>query len=167
MLLQNVAMKPTNQLGTLLRDLIDRLDGDVEQRYRDDGLDYRPRFTPAVRALDRLGPASIAAIARQAGMRHSAVSQTIAQMQRQGLVAYAPGSDGRERIVAPTPTLTAILPRLARHWAATNAAAAALEAELPYPLAETLLAAAEALDRHSFADRIGAFFDPEIPDAAE
>jgi DNA-binding MarR family transcriptional regulator len=106
-----------------------------------------------VRALSMLGPASIAAIARQVGMRHSATSQTVAQMQRQRLVKLIPGPDGRERIVSPTPALMAILPQLEQHWAATNAAAAALEAELPHPLAATLHAAVEALDRRSFAER--------------
>ncbi|MEY2504691.1 MAG: hypothetical protein QOG27_971, partial [Verrucomicrobiota bacterium] len=150
-------MTPSDRLGTLLRNLIDRLDGDVEQRYRDDGLDYRPRFTPVLRALLALGPASITTIARQVGMRHSAISQTVAQMQRQGMVKLAPGPDGRERIVAPTRALNAILPRLERHWAATNAAAAELEAELSHPLAATLHAAVEALDRRSFAERARAF----------
>ncbi|MDB5443656.1 MAG: hypothetical protein JWP86_1132 [Phenylobacterium sp.] len=160
-------MEPPDRLGTRLRNLIDRLDGDVERRYRDDGLDFRPRFTPVVRALSALGPASIATIARHEGMRHSAVSQTVAQMQRQGLVKLAPGADARERIVALTPALTEILPRIERHWAATSAAAAGLEAELPHPLAATLQAAIEALDRRSFAERARFHFVTETPDAAD
>lgn len=142
-----------DSLGTLLRNLIDRLDTDVERRYRDDGLDYRPRFTPVVRALYALGPASIAAIAAHIGMRHSAVSQTIAQMERQKLVHYQAGSDARTRMVVPTELLDAMLPRLEQHWAATRAAAQSLEADLPHPLAATLVAAIEALDEQSFADR--------------
>ena len=88
-------------------------------------------------------------------------------MQRQGMVRLAPGPDGRERIVAPTRALNAILPRLEQHWAATNAAAAELEAELPHPLAATLHAAVEALDRRSFAERARATFVPEAPGATE
>lgn len=160
-------MQPRDRLGTLLRNLIDRLDGDVEQRYRDDGLDFRPRFTPVVRALAALGPTSIAAIARHQGMRHSAVSQTVAQMRRQGFVHLVHGEDGRERIVSPTPALTEILPRIEQHWTATNAAAAGLEAELPNPLAATLQAALEALDRRSFAERARIHFVTETPDAAD
>jgi DNA-binding MarR family transcriptional regulator len=157
-------MKPVNRLGTLLRNLIDRLDADVEQRYRDDGLEYRPRFTPIVRGLDALGPASIAAIARHQGLRHSAVSQTISQMQRHGLVQLVTGIDGRERIVEPTAHLVAILPRIRRHWRATNAAAADLEASLPHPLATTLQAALEALDQRSFAERAHNHFNAETSD---
>ncbi|GAA0301686.1 helix-turn-helix domain-containing protein [Sphingomonas oligophenolica] len=160
-------MESRDRLGTLLRNLIDRLDGDVEQRYRDDGLNFRPRFAPVVRALAALGPTSIAAIARHEGMRHSAVSQTVAQMQGQGLVHLAQGADGRERIVGPTPALTAILPRIERHWAATSAAAAGLEAELPNPLAATLQAAIEALDQRSFAERARIHFVTEPSNAAD
>lgn len=146
-------MQPANRLGTLLRNLIDRLDADVEQRYIDDGLDYRPRFTPVVRALDALGPASIAVLARHQGMRHSALSQTVAQMTRLGLVRQVPGKDGRERIVMPTRKLTKLLPRIRRHWHATHAAAADLDASLPHPLAATVQAALDALDERSFAER--------------
>ncbi|WP_140719000.1 MarR family winged helix-turn-helix transcriptional regulator [Pseudomonas sp. Hp2] len=152
-------MKPVDRLGTLLRNLIDRLDSDVEQRYIDDGLDYRPRFTPVVRALDALGPASITVLARHQGMRHSAMSQTVAQMVRLGLVRQVAGKDGRERIVAPTRKLSTLLPRIRRHWQATNAAAAELDASLPHPLAATLQAALNALDQRSFADRARHHFD--------
>jgi DNA-binding MarR family transcriptional regulator len=139
--------------GTLLRNLIDRLDSDVDQRYREDGLDYRPRFTPVARALSIFGPKSIATIAREAGMRHSAISQTVAQMRRQGLITLVAGRDGRERLVTPTPLLVSMMPQLVRHWAATNAAAAELDAELPQSLVAAVRAALEALEQRSFADR--------------
>ncbi|MGH8045459.1 MAG: MarR family transcriptional regulator, partial [Stenotrophomonas sp.] len=113
----------------------------------------RPRFTPVVRALDALGPASIAVLARHQGMRHSAFSQTVAQMGRLGLVRQVAGKDGRERIVAPTRKLTAMLPRIRRHWQATNAAAADLDASLQHRLATTVRAALDALDERSFAER--------------
>lgn len=157
-------MKPVDRLGTLLRNLIDRLDADVEQRYLDDGLDYRPRFTPVVRALDALGPASIAVLARHQGMRHSAMSQTVAQMARLGLVRQVAGKDGRERIVTPTRKLSVLLPRIRRHWQATNAAAADLDACVPHSLAATVQAALDALDERSFSDRARHYFDAGDPD---
>ena len=40
-----------SSLGTLLRTLIDALDGDVERAYAQAGLDFRPRFTPVVRLV--------------------------------------------------------------------------------------------------------------------
>ena len=113
--------------GTALRRLIDQFDGAVEQAYRDDGLDFRPRYTPIVRALVADGPQTIRALAATLGVSHSAVSQTIAQMAARGLVTVKPGRDARQRIVALSDAGVALLPRLRRHWAATTTATAALD----------------------------------------
>ncbi len=144
----------TPTLGTLLRHLVDTLDGAVEQAYARSGLDYRPRYTPVVRALIDLGPVSIRAISRSAGITHSAVSQTVSQMAKQGLVSLQSGGDARERIVALTPAAEAMIPALERHWAATNAAARALDEELSAPLSNLLGEAIAALERRPFAERI-------------
>ena len=144
--------RPT--LGTLLRHLIELLDGAVEQQYVLSGLPYRPRYTPVMRALDKIGPASVRAIAQHACLTHSAASQTVAQMARQGLVRKRPGSDAREQIVALTPAARAMLPALQNHWAQTNAAARALDDELTTPLSDLLVEAIAALDHSSFAERI-------------
>jgi hypothetical protein len=50
------------------------------------------------------------------------------------------------------------MPQIARHWAATNAAADELDAELPHSLVSTVQAAIDALERRSFADRAKAHF---------
>jgi DNA-binding MarR family transcriptional regulator len=141
-------------LGTMLRHLVDTLDGAVEQAYARSGLDYRPRYTPIVRVLIDAGPASIQTIAQCAGITHSAVSQTVSQMVKRGLVSLQASSDARERIVALTPEGEAMVPALERHWAATNAAARALDEELSAPLSELLREAIEALERRPFTERI-------------
>jgi DNA-binding MarR family transcriptional regulator len=141
-------------LGTLLRHLIEKLDGAVEQSYAQSGLDYRPRYTPVVRALMASGPSSIRAIARSAGITHSAASQTVAQMMERGLVRFECGNDARERIVALTQTAKNMIPKLERHWSATNDAARMLDSELSMPLSDLLREAIEALDRTPFARRI-------------
>jgi hypothetical protein len=47
-------------LGTLMRHVLELLDGDVARVYADLGVpDYRPRYSPVVRALVALGPLSI------------------------------------------------------------------------------------------------------------
>jgi DNA-binding MarR family transcriptional regulator len=148
--------RPKPTLGTLLRHLIEKLDGAVEQSYTRSGLDYRPRYTPVVRALMESGPASIRTISRSAGITHSAVSQTVAQMMERGLVRFEPGGDARERIVALTPAAKAMIPKLQQHWQATNAAARVLDTELSMPLSDLLREAIEALDRRSFGHRIDA-----------
>lgn len=138
-----------------MRHLIDTLDGGVEQTYARSGLDYRPRYTPIVRALTELGPSSIRAISRRAGITHSAVSQTVAQMATRGLVTLrAGGGDARERIVALTSEAEAMLPQLERHWEATAAAARALDEELSMPLSALVEEVMSLLARRSFAKRI-------------
>jgi DNA-binding MarR family transcriptional regulator len=148
-------MPVTATLGTLLRHLIEVLDGAVEESYIRSGLDYRPRYTPIVRALIELGPASMRAISVYAGITHSAVSQTVSQMVKKELVFLKPGEDMREKIVSLTPRAESMIPALKHHWAATEMAARALEKELPMPLSSLVRETLTALDRKSFPERIG------------
>lgn len=137
-----------------MRRLIDHLDGAVEASYARDGLEYRPRYTPVFRALLRDGPATIRDLSQRTGVSHSAASQTVSQMAGKGLVALEAGDDARERIVSLTSAALAIVPQLERRWAATEAAARTLDAELGLPLAEVITRALDALDEQSFAERI-------------
>ena len=152
-------MSPASTLGTRLRHLIELLDGAVEDAYRQGGLDYRPRYTPVVRALIACGPASIQTLAQQAGITHSAVSQTVTQMARDGLVERRPGADARERIVALSAKATAILPQLQAYWAAVTEATLQMEAELGAPLSEIAGNAITVLSKRPFADRIAQALD--------
>jgi DNA-binding MarR family transcriptional regulator len=149
-------MQSQRTLGTALRHLLSLLDDELAEIYRADGLNYRPRYTPIVRTLQEIGPASIKQIARHAGMTHSAVSQTITQMSAAGWVSADRGLDGRERIVALTPSLISILPQLETRWRATNAAASSLDEDLSYPLTRLVAETIEALERRSFSERIRA-----------
>jgi DNA-binding MarR family transcriptional regulator len=125
-----------------MRHVLDVLDGDVARVYTDLGIDgYRPKFSPVVRAITALGPLPIRDIARETGVTHSAASQTVAQMTRAGLLELAPGTDARQRVAALTGRARDLLPVIEAEWAATTAAAAELEAELPAALTEVLLAA--------------------------
>ncbi|WP_066945182.1 MarR family winged helix-turn-helix transcriptional regulator [Microtetraspora fusca] len=142
-------------LGTLLRHVLELLDGDVAKVYDELGLpDYRPRFSPYVRVLVADGPSSIRELAAKVGVTHSAASQTVAQLARSGLVALEPGADARQRIASLTPQAREILPVIEAEWAATAAAARELDAELPMPLADLLAEAVRALRRKPFRDRI-------------
>lgn len=141
-------------LGTLVRRLLELLDGEVEATYRASGLPWRPRYTPILRALMQSGPASIKAVAAWIGISHSAVSQTVSQMRKDGLVTLEPGKDGRERIIALTGMTEKMIPALEGQWAATNAAADQLDAELATALTSTLTEAIVALEHRSFGERI-------------
>ncbi|ATB39089.1 MarR family transcriptional regulator [Cystobacter fuscus] len=141
-------------LGTLMRHLVELLDRDVEAAYAAAGLAWRPRNTPVLRALMELGPASIRALSHEIGITHSAVSQTVSQMAKDGLVELRPGADARERIVALSAKAEAMIPALRKQWAATNAAAAQLDSELSAPLSKIAAEAIEALTRKPFGERM-------------
>ncbi len=142
-------------LGTKLQRLLELVDGGVAEVYADLGLaGFRPRFTPVLRTLLAGGPCPIRDLARATGVTHSAASQTVAQMVRDGLVTLAPGTDARQRIVHPTAKARAIEAALDAEWAATTAAAVALEEELAYPLSQLLDEAYAALTRRPLRQRI-------------
>jgi DNA-binding MarR family transcriptional regulator len=142
-------------LGTLLRHVLDEMDGDIASVLADLGTPgYRPRFSPVVRALVALGPVPIRDLARAIGVTHSAASQTVAQMRGRGFVVIEPGEDARQRVVHLTAKARALLPKIDAEWAATESAAAELDSELPFPLAELVPAVAAALDRRRFRQRM-------------
>jgi DNA-binding MarR family transcriptional regulator len=146
---------PPAGLGTLLRHLLDEMDGDIGSVLTDLGMPgYRPRFSPIIRALVTLGPVPIRDLARAIGVTHSAASQTVAQMAGRGFVVLRPGEDARQRVVHLTLKARALLPKIDAEWAATSSAAVELDAELPYPLADLVPAIAAALDQRPFRQRM-------------
>lgn len=141
-------------LGTLLRHLVELLDGGVEAVYREQGLNCRSRFTPIIRHLEHVGPSSIRQIADASGLTHSAVSQTVSQMLAQGLVASTTGKDARERIISFTPEGEALLPRLHVIWKSIWAASDDLSKDVGSSLNDVLAQAVAAVTERPFRDRI-------------
>lgn len=145
---------PNATLGTLLRSLLDALDPAVQAQYETLGLDYRPRFTPVIRAMDREGPMRIKDIAERSGLSHSAVSQTVSALVARDWVELEAGEDSRERIVHLTEYAIKQLPRLKRQWRATAKAAASLDEDLGFSLEQVLRDALAALEKESFTSRL-------------
>jgi DNA-binding MarR family transcriptional regulator len=146
-------------LGTQLRHLVELLDGAVVAAYAEQGLAYRPRYTPVMRALlaQAPAPATLGQLAASAGITQPAATQTVALMVKEGLVAVQAGSvDARQKLVTLTDAGRALVPALEQCWAATAAAAASLEAELDHPLSVTIEQAIDALAATSFGARIRA-----------
>lgn len=145
-------------MGTLLRHVLELLDGDVAAVYEEQGMaGYRPRFSPVVRALVAQGPLSVRDLAEAIGVTHSAASQTAAQMASAGLVTHTPDPlDARRRLVGLTAEARSLLPRIEAEWEATAAAMAELDAELPMPLGELLAEVAQAVGRRPFRERVAA-----------
>ncbi|QKV90714.1 MarR family transcriptional regulator [Streptomyces sp. NA02950] len=147
-------------VGTLLRHVLELLDGDVAKVYEEQGLaGYRPRFSPVVRALLTEGPLSVRDLASAAGVTHSAASQTATQRARAGLVTHTPDPrDARRRLIELTPKAHSLLPQIKAEWYATNSAMAELDAELALPLGHLLTEVAEAVHRRPFRDWIAAAY---------
>lgn len=145
---------PLSNLGTKLRTLLDLLDGDLSSIYEELGLDYRPRFTPVMRTLSASGAATVTQISHDAGISHSAVSQTITEMRKAGLVKTEPGKDARERVASLTDKGRDVLPVLERQWEATTRAAHSLNSELSCSLDAVADEAIAALSAKPFRVRI-------------
>lgn len=142
-------------LGTQLRHLIELLDGAVDAAYVQAGLDYRPRYTPVLRALLAHEPLTIGEIAEATGLTQPAVTQTVALMARNGLVRMRPATDdARKKTVRTSRRSRDMLPRLQQCWEATAAAARSLDAELPHGLSALLAQAIDVLERKPFGQRI-------------
>ena len=141
-------------LGTLLRLLLEELDGEVEQAYRRRGLTFRPRFTAVTRLLADFGPLRIKEIADRTGLSHSAISQTISEMRRLKLIEVAKGPDGRERIIRLSVVAEGALPQLREQWRQTAAAAESLKDEIGVDLEKVVEAALAALARKPFGARM-------------
>lgn len=146
--------KHADGLGTQLRRLIELLDGDLEKIYAEDGAGYRPRYTPVMKALADGAPRTIRKIALMSSISHSAASQTVKLMARQGLVRQREGEDARERYIHLTPHGLRLLSLLKLRWRATERAAQALERDVGAPLSAILSKTISALEAKSFRDRI-------------
>ena len=142
----------TFPLGTRLRHLVDTLERDVAAVYAEElGLPgFRPRYTPIMLLLADSGPLAIRDIAAAIGVTHSAASQTVAQLVRDGYVVLAPGADSRQRLATLSAGGAGLVPVLRREHRATSAAAAELSASLSAVIDEVFAA----LEQGSMRDRI-------------
>jgi DNA-binding MarR family transcriptional regulator len=138
-----------------LKQLLDAMDDDIARLYAQRGLTgVRPRFSMTLIRLRHLGPMTIRQLASEVDVTHSAMSQTITAMRREGLVQSSPGADARTRTITLTDKGRAQVPFLEAEWRATEAAVAELEAEVPYPMTRVVADLAAALERRSFLERI-------------
>lgn len=141
-------------LGTRLRHLIMRLDGDVQYIYDELELDFKPRFFPVVRLLQSEGPQNVNAIAETVGVSQPAATQTLAEMKKLRLIRTKPGADRRLQMICLTAQGEALAESLESIWNAVHQAAVKLESELSTKLGAAVDEALAALDRQPFHQRI-------------
>lgn len=142
-------------LGELLRYVSELVDQGAEVQYRTLNLTYRARYTPVLRAI-AAGAQTVTDITASTHLTQGAVSQSVALMTADGLLARHAMDDARKSGVHLTPKGRALLKKLQPHWDVTFAAIAALEAEIGHPLRAALEATAAALEREGFAARLRA-----------
>jgi MarR family transcriptional regulator, organic hydroperoxide resistance regulator len=142
-------------LGELLRYVNELVEQGAEEHYRTMRLNYRPRYTPILRAL-HAGARTVTDITERTRLTQGAISQTVALLEGDGLITRRALDDGRKSALELTASGRALVEQLVRHWAATFAAIERLEADIGYPLRRVLEAAAGALEREGFADRVTA-----------
>ena len=151
--------------GAAFRRLIDHLDSALEQAYCDDGLDFRPHYTPVIRALMDDGPHTLTAAGRTPRrLAFGDQPDGVADAARR-VGGRDPGEDdARQRIVALSRLAKAMQPRLEEHWRAARVATAALDTETGGVLVEVINRANAALARWSFGDRLA---DARHPTASQ
>ncbi|MEU3270513.1 MarR family transcriptional regulator [Saccharomonospora sp. NPDC006951] len=131
------------------------MDDDIARLYAERGAaNIRPRFTMPLIRLSRRGPMTIRELAEALELTHSAMSQTVAALRKEGFVTTEPGPDARTRAVVLTERAERLVPFLEAEWLATETAVAELEAEVPYSLSQVVADLTSALERKSFRARI-------------
>ncbi|MEU3166436.1 MarR family transcriptional regulator [Streptosporangium sp. NPDC006930] len=131
------------------------LDAQIETVYVERGIEgVRPRFAYPLIRLAHTGPLTIRELADSLGRSHSAMSQTITAMRREGLVDSELGTDARTRRITLTGRGRALIPFLEAEWRATEAAVAELDDEIPHALSAVVAELERALARRPMRDRI-------------
>lgn len=159
------APDPTREPGRWdgLHRLLAHVESEIEQVYADHRIaGVRPRFAYPMIRLAHTGPLTIKELAASLERTHSAMSQTVAAMRRQGLVDTEPGDDARTRTVVLTAHGRALVPFLEAEWRATEAAIAELDDQLPHALSVAVAELEEALAARPMRDRILEHLD--VPD---
>ncbi|MEU8120466.1 MarR family transcriptional regulator [Spirillospora sp. NPDC049024] len=147
--------------------LLAGIDAQIESLYTERGIrGVRPRFAYPLIRLAHTGPLTIRELAESLDRSHSAMSQTIAAMRREGLVDSEPGADARTRRVTLTDRGRGLVPFLEAEWRATEAAVAELDDEVPHPLSGVVAELERALARRPMRDRILSRLEAPPPDPA-
>jgi DNA-binding MarR family transcriptional regulator len=138
-----------------LHRLLAHVEAEIEQVYASHRIaGVRPRFAYPMIRLAHTGPLTIKDLAGSLERSHSAMSQTVAAMRRQGLVETEPGDDARTRRVALTTRGRELVPFLEAEWRATEAAIAELDDQLPHALSAAVAELERALATRPMRDRI-------------
>ncbi|HWC22337.1 MAG TPA: hypothetical protein VG502_08580 [Flexivirga sp.] len=134
--------------------LMHAMDQEIEKLYTSRGKSVRSRSVGPLISLSRFGPMSVKDLAIDREVSHSAMSQTVTGLAREGLVRLDPGEDARTRIVSLTAAGEEIAPLVRAEWRATESVLRALDAEIDQPIMRAVEAIRAALAERPFHDRL-------------
>lgn len=142
-------------LGTRLKRIGDRMQGDVARIVEAAGLPIQPAQYPLLAALDRDGPLTVGELVEALGVSQPGVTRSIARLVETGLVeARREGRDQRHKTITLTAAGRAAMERSKREiWPRIEAAVVELCAGLSGPLLEQLGEIEAALDRAPLDER--------------
>ncbi len=141
-------------LGSRLRRMSDRIMADGADIYSYAQLPFEPRWFPIYRFLAENERVTLAHIARELGITHPSVHQTLAEMSRAKLVSsYRDPTDKRKRLIALSKQGRALLPRIRPVWDDIRSAMNELVRETGVDLLAVMARMEELLDQERFAER--------------
>ncbi len=104
-------------LGSRLKRLSDQIMRDGSKVYRDNDVDFEPRWFPVFYTLSKKAPRGVTEIARDLGITHASVSQVVRELLKKDLVvAVKDQLDGRRRLLSLSDKGKALLPDIQEVW---------------------------------------------------
>lgn len=140
-------------LGELLRYVTDLVDQGAERLYQEMAMNYRPRFTPVLRAIVA-GATTVTEITASTFLTQGAISQSVAMMEKEGILIRQIQEDGRKNTLLLTERGKELVAVLSVHWDSIFLAIGQLEQEIGHSLRTVLSDTARALEAKSFDERI-------------
>jgi DNA-binding MarR family transcriptional regulator len=147
--------------------LLHALDQEIEKLYTSRGKSVRSRSVGPLISLSRFGPMSVKDLAIDREVSHSAMSQTVTALTREGLVRVDPGEDARTRIVSLTPAGEEIAPLVRAEWRSTESVLRALDDEIAQPIMRAVKAINAALAERPFDERLEEALEQQLQRGAE
>ncbi|MFH1337027.1 MAG: bifunctional helix-turn-helix transcriptional regulator/GNAT family N-acetyltransferase [Candidatus Zixiibacteriota bacterium] len=144
-------------LASRLKRLSDRLMRDGSCIYREQGLEFEPRWFTVFYLLSQRSSLAVTKIARELRVSHPAVNQVANAMEKAGLlVSRKDKADERKRLLSLSPSGKALVTKLKPLWNDFKLSAGELLAESGVDLLEVLDRIENSLDDAEMYDRIKA-----------
>lgn len=104
-------------IGSRLKRLSDVIMREGAEIYKNSNIEFEPKWFPIYYTLSQRESMTVTQIAEEVSFKHPTVSQTLKEMQNQGLIESSlSAKDGRKRLVSLSHKGKALLPQLEPIW---------------------------------------------------